>query len=286
VTNCRTALVTGGTSGLGFAMAAALVRAGVGVAVAGRSGQRAAEAADRIGGEGALRGEGAQGGEGALQGEGAQGGKGALQGEGALGGGGAFGVELDVRDESSVARAIGTAWERLGGIDLLVNNAGIGMRTVNPAFMTEPRGFWTVSPQAFRDLIATNLTGYFLVAREITPRMLAAGRGRIVNISVSESTMTRAGFVPYGPSRAGSEALTRVMAADLRGTGITVNTLLPGGATRTGMVPDEEIAATLLEPEIMGPPIVWLASAEAAGANDERVVAAEFAEWLDARRSG
>jgi len=244
--------VTGGTSGLGLAMAAALARAGVGVAVAGRSGQRAAEAAERIGGEGA------------------------------------FGVELDVRDESSVARAIGTAWERLGGIHLLVNNAGIGMRTVNPAFMTEPRGFWTVSPDGFRDVIATNLTGYFLVAREITPRMLAAGQGRIVNISVNESTMTRTGFVPYGPSRAGSEALTRVMAADLRGTGITVNTLLPGGATRTGMVPEEEIAVgrTLLEPEIMGPPVVWLASAEAAGVNDERVVAAEFAEWLDARRSG
>jgi NAD(P)-dependent dehydrogenase (short-subunit alcohol dehydrogenase family) len=249
VTNCRTALVTGATSGLGLAMAAALARAGVGVAVGGRSGQRAAEAAERL-----------------------------PQ---------AFGVEIDVRDESSVAKGIAAAWERLGGIDMLVNNAGIGMRTVNPRFMTEPRGFWTVSPDGFRDVVATNLTGYFLVAREITPRMLAAGHGRIVNISVSESTMTRAGFVPYGPSRAGSEALTRVMAADLRGTGITVNTLLPGGATRTGMVPEEEIGVgrALLDAEIMGPPIVWLASPEAAGANDERIVAAEFAEWLDARRS-
>jgi NAD(P)-dependent dehydrogenase (short-subunit alcohol dehydrogenase family) len=251
VTNCRTALVTGGTSGLGLAMATALAGAGVRVAIGARSGQRAAETAARLEGDGA------------------------------------FGVELDVRDESSVARAIGTAWERLGGIDVLVNNAGIGMRTVNPRFMTEPRGFWNVSPDGFRDVIATNLTGYFLVAREVTPRMLAVGHGRIVNISVSESTMTRAGFVPYGPSRAGSEALTRVMAADLRGTGITVNTLLPGGATRTGMVPEEEIAVgrTLLEPEIMGPPIVWLACAEAAEANDERVVAADFAGWLDARRS-
>jgi NAD(P)-dependent dehydrogenase (short-subunit alcohol dehydrogenase family) len=231
-------------------MAAALAREGVRVAIGGRSGQRAAETAARLEGEGA------------------------------------FGVELDVRDESSAARAIGTAWERLGGIDVLVNNAGIGMRAVNARFMTEPRGFWTVSPDGFRDVIATNLTGYFLVAREVTPRMLAAGRGRIVNISVSESTMTRAGFVPYGPSRAGSEALTRVMAADLRGTGITVNTLLPGGPTRTGMAPEEGAAnVNWLEPEVMGPPIVWLASAEAAEANDERIVAAEFAEWLDARRS-
>ena len=237
---CETALVTGGTSGLGLAMAAALAGAGLRVAVAGRSGERAAAAAGGLPG--------------------------------------AFGVELDVRDEDSVARAVETAWSRLDGIDLLVNNAGIGMRTVNPRFMTESRGFWTVRPDGFRDVIDTNLTGYFLVAREVVPRMLAAGRGRVVNNSVNESTMTRAGFVPYGPSRAGAEALSRVMAADLRGTPVTVNVLLPGGATRTGMVPADHAAAipNLLEPEIMGPPIVWLASAEASGVHDQRIVAAEF----------
>ena len=269
--------MTGGTSGLGLAMAAALARAGVRVAIGGRSGQRAAETAARLGSEAGSEGE--AGSEAGSEGE--------ARNEAGNGSERALGVELDVRDEASVATAIETAWERLGGIDMLVNNAGIGMRTVNPAFITEPRGFWTVSPDGFRDVIATNLTGYFLVAREITPRMLAAGHGRIVNISVNTSTLTRAGYVPYGPSRAGSEALTRAMAADLRGTGITVNTLLPGGATRTGMVPEEAIVVgrALMEPQIMGPPIVWLASAEAAGASDERIVAAEFTEWLDAWRS-
>jgi NAD(P)-dependent dehydrogenase (short-subunit alcohol dehydrogenase family) len=245
---CRTALVTGGTSGLGLAMAAALAGAGLRVAVAGRSGERTAVIASLLPG--------------------------------------AFGVELDVRDEDSVARAIAAAWSRLEGIDLLVNNAGIGMRTVNPGFMTEPRGFWTVPPDGFRDVIATNLTGYFLVAREVTPRMLDAGGGRIVNVSVSQSTMTRAGFVPYGPSRAGTESLSQIMAADLRGTPITVNILLPGGATRTGMVPDSSATGprNLLEPEIMGSPIVWLASAEASGLTDERIVATEFEQWLSDRR--
>jgi NAD(P)-dependent dehydrogenase (short-subunit alcohol dehydrogenase family) len=145
-----------------------------------------------------------------------------------------------------------------------------------------------VPAAAFRAVIETNLTGYFLVAREVTPRMLAAGRGRIVNISVNDSTMRRAGFVPYGPSRAGSEALSRIMAADLRDTGVTVNLLLPGGATVTGMLPLDDVAQGhgFLEPAVMGPPIVWLASDEAAGVHDERIVAVEFERWLRDRKGG
>jgi NAD(P)-dependent dehydrogenase (short-subunit alcohol dehydrogenase family) len=162
------------------------------------------------------------------------------------------------------------------------------MRAVNPDFMTRPRGFWEVPPGGFRAVVETNLTGYFLVAREVTPRMLAAGGGRIVNISVSESTMGRAGFVPYGPSRAGSEALSRIMAADLRGTGVTVNLLLPGGATATGMLPPGTVPDGLrvLDSAVMGPPITWLASDEAADVHDERIIAAEFDRWLRDRAGG
>jgi NAD(P)-dependent dehydrogenase (short-subunit alcohol dehydrogenase family) len=240
-------LVTGGTSGLGRAMAAALAEAGAAVALTGRSAERAAEVAADLPG--------------------------------------AVGLELDVRDEASVVRVVEAAWSRLGGLDMLVNNAGIGMRTVNPRFMTEPQAFWEVPPDGFRAVIDTNLTGYFLVAREVTPRMLAAGRGRIVNISVNDETMRRAGFVPYGPSRAGSEALSRIMAADLKDTGVTVNLLLPGGATATGMLPPGPVPAgmRILDPAVMGPPVVWLASDEAAGVHDERIVAAEFEQWLDKR---
>ena len=243
-------LVTGGTSGLGLAMASALARAGATVALTGRSGQRASAVAAELPG--------------------------------------ALGIELDVRDETSVARAVDQAWSRLGAIDLLVNNAGIGMRTVNPRFMTHPLGFWEVPVDGFRAVIETNLTGYFLVARQVTPRMLAAGGGRIVNISVSHSTMHRAGFVPYGPSRAGSEALSRIMAADLRDTGVTLNLLLPGGPTVTGMLPPDAApeGREFLDPAVMGPPIVWLASGDAAGVHDERIVAVDFERWLrDRHRS-
>src|SRR3984957_4917625 len=244
------ALVTGGTSGLGLAMAEALAGAGASVVITSRSAERAAAAAARIPG--------------------------------------VLGLAADASDEASVARAADEAWSRLGGIDLLVNNAGLGMRTVNPRFMVEPQGFWEVSPDGFRAVVDANLTGYFLMARELTPRMLKAGSGRIVNISMNHTTMTRRGFVPYGPSRAGAEALSRIMAADLADTPVRVNMLLPGGGTETGMVPDDRrpglpanmlppgggtergmapggppAGLTPIDPAVMGPPIVWLASPQA-----------------------
>jgi NAD(P)-dependent dehydrogenase (short-subunit alcohol dehydrogenase family) len=238
------ALVTGATSGLGLAMARALAGAGAAVAVTGRDAARSEEVAAAL-----PR---------------------------------ATGIALDVRDQRSVAAAVDQAWSTLGRLDLLVNNAGLGMRTVNPRFMVEPQPFWQVPVDGFRAVIDTNLTGYFLVAREVVPRMLAAGGGRVVNISVNESTMTRQGFVPYGPSRAGAEALSRVMAADLRGTTVTVNILLPGGATETGMLPPEPRPEGLrpIDPAVMGPPVVWLASPAADGVHDERIVATEFESWL------
>ncbi len=89
------------------------------------------------------------------------------------------------------------------------------MRTVNPLFMRQPQAFGEVPVEGFRAVVETNLTGYFLVAREVTSRMPASGGGRIVNVAVSASTIRRAGFIPYGPSRAGSESLSRIMAADM-----------------------------------------------------------------------
>ena len=241
------ALVTGGTSGIGLAMAAALAQAGATVVLTSRSAERAMAAAARLPG--------------------------------------ALGVAADASDEVSVARAADQAWSRLGGVDLLVNNAGLGMRTVNPRFLAEPQGFWEVPPEGFRAVVDVNLTGYFLMARELTPRMLQAGAGRIVNISMNHTTMTRQGFVPYGPSRAGAEALSRIMAADLADSPVRVNMLLPGGATDTGMVPagDRPAGLTLIDPAVMGPPIVWLASPQAREVHDQRIVATGFEAWLAGR---
>lgn len=235
-------LVTGATSGLGLAMARALTQAGADVAVTSRDAARAAETARELGER-------------------------------------ATGLELDVRDEASVHAGVDAARKRLGAIDMLVNNAGIGMRTVNPRFLSESQPFWAVPPAGFRDVVETKVTGSFLVASAVVPHMLEQGAGRIVNISMNAQTMVRRGFVPYGPAGAAVEALSRVMAADLADTPVTVNILLPGGATNTGMIPPGtpvDVRDGLLHPAIMGPPIVWLASRAAEGVRDQRIVATEF----------
>jgi NAD(P)-dependent dehydrogenase (short-subunit alcohol dehydrogenase family) len=237
-------LVTGATSGLGLAMAQALSAGGARVAVASRDAARAERVADELG---------------------------------------AVGLVLDVRDEDSARSCVEAVCDRLGGIDMLVNNAGIGMRTVNPRFISEPQPFWRVTAGGFRDVLETKATGCFLMARAVVEPMLAQDGGRIVNVSMNTQTMTRQGFVPYGPAGAAVEALSRVMAADLTGSPIAVNLLLPGGATDTGMIPDDtpaEFRSRLLSPAIMGPPIVWLASPDAAGVHDQRIVATEFPQSL------
>lgn len=239
------ALVTGSTSGLGRAMAEALTVAGARVAVTSRQQRRALDSAEQLGSQ-------------------------------------AQAVELDIRDPASVSAAVDRVYELFGGLDLLVNNAGIGMRTVNPRFITDPVPFWEVPVAGFQDVLQTKATGTFAMTRAVVPRMLDAGAGRIVTVSMSESTMTRRGFVPYGPAGAAVEALGRVMAADLADTPVRANLLLPGGATATGMVP-ESVRAGLLDPAVMGPPIVWLASPEAALVHDERIVARSFDDWLRSR---
>jgi NAD(P)-dependent dehydrogenase (short-subunit alcohol dehydrogenase family) len=185
----------------------------------------------------------------------------------------------DVSREEDCARAVAEARTRFGRLDVLVNNAGRGMKYVSESFMTEPTRFWEVEPATWRLVIDTNVNGPFLMARVAAPVMRAAGWGRIINVSVSHQTMRRPGFSPYGPSKAALEAETSIWAQDLAGSGVTVNALLPGGATATGMVPDSypaELRAKLLPPEVMVPPLLWLASERSDGITGMRFDAARW----------
>src|ERR1700733_8973721 len=84
--------------------------------------------------------------------------------------------------------------------------------------------------------------------------------GPIVNVTTILGTMIRDGSPTYGPSKAALEAFSAIMAKDLAGTGVTVNVLVPGGMTNTGMIPLEAgyERADMIQPVIMAPPLNWL----------------------------
>ena len=244
------AVVTGASGGLGLAMARALLKEGAKVALAARPSEKLEKAVS------------------SLQADGLD----------------ATVLPMDVRSEDSVAQAAARIKEQWGRIDLLINNAGIGMGRVNPWFAENPLPFFKIDLDGFRDMIETNFTGYFIVAKAFVPLMIEQGKGRFVNISTSRTTMIRKTMTPYGPSKAGAEALSNIMTEDLREYGIDVNVLLPGGSADTGLLPEESRAAfrkiPLLSPEIMVQPILFLASKDAEGLTGERIVATEFKEWL------
>ncbi len=185
----------------------------------------------------------------------------------------------DVTREQDCERVVAMALERFGRLDLLVNNAGRGMKYVSDRFLTEPTRFWQTEPSVWRMVIDTNINGPFLMARAAVPGMIAAGHGRIVNITMNHATMRRRGFSPYGPSKAALESETIIWAQDLDGTGVTVNALLPGGATATGMIPDglpAEARTNLLDPAIVVPPLLWLASDASSGFTGRRLDASRW----------
>ncbi len=162
---------------------------------------------------------------------------------------------------------------------ILVNNAARGMRFVSDTFLTEPTKFWEVAPETWRLVIDSNVTGPFLMARAAVPGMLARGWGRIINISMNQDTMRRRGFSPYGPSKAALESETIIWAQDLQGTGVTVNALVPGGVTDTGMIPPsvtDQVRAGFLRPEVIVPPLLWLASKQSDDVTGRRLLATKW----------
>ena len=172
-------------------------------------------------------------------------------------------LTADVTSEEDCRSVMGEAIREFGAIHILVNNAGRGMRFVSEGFLETPTKFWQTDPAVWRMIVDTNVNGPFLMARAAAPHMIRQRWGRIVNISMNYETMRRAGFSPYGPSKAALESETVIWAQDVAGTGVTVNSLLPGGATDTGMIPGDvapQIRKRLLRAEVVVPPLLWLAS--------------------------
>jgi NAD(P)-dependent dehydrogenase (short-subunit alcohol dehydrogenase family) len=181
----RVALITGGSKGLGEAMAAALASAGADVILTSRHHDEAQAAADRIASEYGRR---------------------------------TLAIEADVTDGAQVTAMVQQALATLGHIDILVNNAGINIR----------KATLDISEAEWQEVLATNLTGPFLVSRAVAPHMLARGWGRIINLGSIQSFVAMPGRPAYNSTKGGLMQLTRTMALEWAQHGINVNALCPG----------------------------------------------------------
>jgi NAD(P)-dependent dehydrogenase (short-subunit alcohol dehydrogenase family) len=192
----------------------------------------------------------------------------------------------DITVQADCERIVAETLKRFGALHVLVNNAGIGPALLEASSRTTSLKFWEADPDIWRAIIDTNVNGTFLMARSVAPVLIKAGWGRIVNITTSLPTMQRRQNSPYGVSKAAIEAETLIWAKDLDGTGVTVNSLIPGGAADTEFVhlaARKELAATgrvLLPPSVMVAPIVWLASPLSDGITSARFVGKLWDERL------
>jgi len=240
----RAVIVTGGSRGLGRAMALGLVRAGARVAiVASGPSVQLDETFAQLDSLGARS-----------------------QVVSALG---------DLRDPSSCDRIVSDVLAAFGKIEVLINNAGVP--NAGPG-----APFWRVDADEWRRISHTNTDGVFLMTRRVAPSMIAQGFGKIINISANDRTMVRKHLSPYGPSKAFLEACSRIWAQDLGGTGVTLNVLLPGGAVDTAadVTGVATQGRTFLPASVMVPPLLWLVSDESNSHNGERFVASLWDDSL------
>ena len=231
----KTAIVTGGASGIGRAAALALAREGARVLIATA---RSIDAAEQTVAE--------------------------IQ----AGGGEAACVCCDVRDEAQVAAMVAKALELFGSVDIAFNNAGVG-----PDGVTIPFSSLSDLTEADWDAVVdTNLKGVFLCMKHELRQMRLQGSGVIVNTSSTAGLCVKPGFAAYSPSKAAIVTLTKVAALENKDKGIRVNVVAPGPTKGTGM--SDRMLSCMEEGEgpprtLMGDPqdvvnvVIWLCSDEA-----------------------
>ncbi len=226
----RAIIVTGGSRGMGREMADALLAAGASVAVLSPEAGELEATALELGA--------------------------------AHGGGRVIALASDITDYDGCMRSVAETVAAFGGLDGLVNHAGIGPLQVAPSVSeSEHVAFWVADPARWARLIEVNMIGTYFMTRAAAPVMIERGWGRIVNVTTSLPNYGRGHWSPYGCSKAGIESETLIFAQDLEGTGVTCNAFIPGGAVRTAFVPEKMPAnPRLLDADIMRAPIVWLMS--------------------------
>jgi NAD(P)-dependent dehydrogenase (short-subunit alcohol dehydrogenase family) len=176
----RVALITGGASGIGRAIADAFASKGVAVAVADLNSEAAAAAVKELGGASSAH-------------------------------------HCDVTDQDSIGKVVAEVLAKHKRIDILVNSAGIA--ALDPAE--------ELSKKAWDLTLSVNLSGTFFMSQAVGRVMLKAGRGKIVNLASQAASVAIEGHVAYCASKFGVLGLTKVMAAEWAGRGVTVNSISP-----------------------------------------------------------
>ncbi len=193
----------------------------------------------------------------------------------------AFG--LDIADNAACEAAVERTRESLGGLHILINNGAVGMGVIRSDHMTDLVEIHEIEPEVWDRFVAVNLSGAWYMTRAAVGGMLDRGWGRIVNVTTSFFTMMRGRFHPYGPVKAGFEAMSAGHAAEFAGRGVTVNVVVPGGPADTPMVPQESglDRSLMVRPSAMVPPVLWLCSGEGGAWTGHRYVAGNWDAALD-----
>jgi len=185
----------------------------------------------------------------------------------------------DLREAGECDRVVAAARERFGRVDILVNCAGLTFTYIDPPRFRRPsiQRFYEVGDEIIDNVVAVNFIAADRLSRRVAPAMVAAGWGRIVNVTTKLDTMNRAGTHPYGATKAALEMATEVWAKEVEGTGLTINIVNPGaGANTPGMAEEmremsrDGRAARLVEPDEMVPPLLYVVSREADRVNGYR----------------
>ncbi len=247
----RVVLITGGSRGFGWFIAEELLLGGAKVALTGR-GQAAL---DKVAADIEVR----------------------------HGKGRCLTVAGDVSRQPDCARMVEATLRGFGRIDVLVNNAGRSPQdfTRSGGAGGRPVPFYETPDEALHTIVDTNLKGVWYMSKAAAPHMVKRGFGKIISVSTSASNMVRAGNPIYGPAKAALEAMTRVWAQELKGSGVDANIVLPGGAADTsfisqdvapGAVGERARNGRLLPGDVIVPPAVWLCTDATNGVTGVRAV--------------